>query len=454
MHFDLASVDTGNTAWVLASAALVLLMTPGLAFFYGGMVRSKNVLGMLMQNYVAIGIVSVLWVVVAYSLAFGTNGFGGFAGNLHQFGLGHMTEQVAGYQGPLAQTIPPLVFVAFQLMFAVITPALITGASADRLKFGAFCVFIGVWLVLVYAPIAHWVFSPEGWLFQKGAEDFAGGTVVHANAGAAGLALAIVLGKRLGWKKDPMRPHNLPFTLLGAGLLWFGWFGFNAGSALGANGLAGVAFVNTNTATAAAMLGWIVVEKFRDGHSTTLGAASGAVAGLVAITPAAGFVSPMGSIALGFIAGALCSLAVLLKYKLGYDDALDVVGVHLVGGVAGALLIGFLGSSRATGIGLDGVFYGGGWHLMKLQAMAVGAAVGYSFVATLIIAKVIDLVMGLRLTKDEELEGMDTVLHAETAYDFGGVAAGGFSPGQRAAHSGSPIDVSGAAMAHTEGVQA
>ena len=435
MPFDFAhGVDAGNTAWVLASAALVLLMTPGLAFFYGGMVRSKNVLGMLMQNYVAIGIVSVLWVLIAYSLAFGKNGvFGGFAGDLHQFGLGHMGEQVAGYQGPLAQSIPPLVFVAFQLMFAVITPALITGASADRLKFGAYCVFIGIWLLVVYAPIAHWVFSPEGWLFKKGAEDFAGGTVVHANAGAAGLALAIVLGKRLGWKKDPMRPHNLPFTLLGAGLLWFGWFGFNAGSALGANNLAGYAFVNTNTATAAAMLGWIVVEKLRDGHCTTLGAASGAVAGLVAITPAAGFVSPMGSIALGFIAGALCSLAVLLKYRLGYDDALDVVGVHLVGGVAGALLIGFFGT-KATGIGIDGVFYGGGWHLLRLQATAVGAAVGYSFVATLVLAKVIDLVMGLRLTKDEELEGMDTVLHAETAYDFGGVTAGGFSPGQRTAH--------------------
>src|SRR4051812_42187906 len=433
MPFDFNSIDTGNTAWVLASAALVLLMTPGLAFFYGGMVRSKNVLGMLMQNYVAIGIVSVLWVVLAYSLAFGANGFGGFAGNLHQFGLGHMTEQVAGYQGPLAQTIPPLVFVAFQLMFAVITPALITGASADRLKFGAYCVFIGIWLLVVYAPIAHWVFSPEGWLFQKGAEDFAGGTVVHANAGAAGLAVALALGKRLGWKKDPMRPPNLPFTLLGAGLLWFGWFGFNAGSALGANNLAAYAFVNTNTATAAAMLGWIVVEKLRDGKPTTLGAASGAVAGLVAITPAAGFVSPMGSIFLGFIAGALCSLAVLLKYRLGYDDALDVVGVHLVGGAAGALLIGFLGT-KATGIGLDGVFYGGGWHLMRLQATAVGAAVGYSFVATLVLAKVLDLVMGLRLNKDEELEGMDTVLHAETAYDFGGVAAGGFSPGQRSTH--------------------
>jgi Amt family ammonium transporter len=454
MHFDLTTVDTGNTAWVLASAALVLLMTPGLAFFYGGMVRSKNVLGMLMQNFVTIGIVGVVWVMVAYSLAFGVNGFGGFAGNLHQFGLGHMSEQVAGYQGGLAQTIPPLVFMAFQLMFAIITPALITGASADRLKFGAFVAFVVIWIIAVYAPVAHWVFSPEGWLFKKGAEDFAGGTVVHANAGAAGLALAIVLGRRLGWKKDPMRPHNLPFTLLGAGLLWFGWFGFNAGSALGASNLAAVAFVNTNTATCAAMLGWLVVERVRDGHPTTLGAASGAVAGLVAITPAAGFVSPVGAVLLGLIAGAVCALAVSLKYRLGYDDALDVVGVHLVGGVVGALLIGFLGSTRASGIGIDGLFYGGGWHLLKLQAMAVGAAVGYSFVATLVIAKALDLVMGLRLSRDEEQEGMDTVLHAETAYDFGGVAAGGFSPGQRAATGGPPVGVSAGGAARAEGVQA
>jgi Amt family ammonium transporter len=290
------------------------------------------------------------------------------------------------------------------------------------------------------------VFSPEGWLFKKGAEDFAGGTVVHANAGAAGLAMALVLGKRAGWKKDPMRPHNLPFTLLGAGLLWFGWFGFNAGSALGANSLAGYAFVNTNTATAAAMLGWIVVEKLRDGHCTTLGAASGAVAGLVAITPAAGFVSPVGSIALGLIAGAVCALAVSLKYRFGYDDALDVVGVHLVGGVVGALLIGFLGTT-ATGIGLNGVFYGGGWHLMKLQAIAVGAAVGYSFVATLVIGKVLDLVVGLRITRDQELEGMDATLHAETAYDFGGVPSGAFSPAHRAAAAGGTPALPGAMSA-------
>jgi ammonium transporter, Amt family len=448
-------IDTGNTAWVLASAALVLLMTPGLAFFYGGMVRSKNVLGMLMQNFVAIGIVSVLWVLVAYSLAFSNSGLGGFVGDLHQFGLGHMTQTVAGYTGPLAQSIPPLVFVAFQLMFAVITPALITGATADRLKFGAYCVFITVWLLVVYAPIAHWVFSPEGWLFQKGAEDFAGGTVVHANAGAAGLAMAILLGKRRGWKKDPMRPHNLPFTLLGAGLLWFGWFGFNAGSALGANNLAGLAFVNTNTATAAAMLGWLVVEKLRDGHPTTLGAASGAVAGLVAITPAAGFVSPVGSIILGLIAGAVCALAVGLKYRLGYDDALDVVGVHLVGGVAGALLIGLLGSTRANGgvAGINGLFYGGGWQLMRLQVIAVVCAVGYSFVATLVIGKVIDLVIGLRITPDQEQEGMDTALHAETAYEFGSVTAGTFSPGQRVG-AGPPGPGAGRAALASEGVQA
>jgi Amt family ammonium transporter len=428
MHFDLASVDTGNTAWVLASAALVLLMTPGLAFFYGGMVRSKNVLGMLMQNFVTIGIVGVLWVLVGYSLAFGADGFGGFAGDLHQFGLGHMTESVAGYEGPLAQTIPPLVFMAFQLMFAIITPALITGASADRMKFGAFVAFVAIWLVLVYAPIAHWVFSPEGWLFAKGAEDFAGGTVVHANAGAAGLALAIVLGKRLGWKKDPMRPHNLPFTLLGAGLLWFGWFGFNAGSALGANGLAGLAFVNTNTATCAAMLGWLIVEKLRDGHPTTLGAASGAVAGLVAITPAAGFVSPVGAIFLGLIAGALCSLAVALKYKLGYDDALDVVGVHFVGGLVGSLCVGLFanpdffqkvvaeGAPAETYFTGEGLFYGGGLRLFGEQALANFAAIVWSFVLTFVIMIVLKKTIGVRVEESVEQTGLDLALHRETAY--------------------------------------
>ena len=291
---------------------------------------------------------------------------------------------------------------------------------------------VAVWSVLVYAPIAHWVWSANGWLFSLGAEDFAGGTVVHANAGAAGLALALVLGKRKGWRKDPMRPHNLPFVLLGAGLLWFGWFGFNAGSALAANDTAAVAFTTTNTATAAAMIGWLITEKFRDGHPTTLGAASGAVAGLVAITPACGFVTPLGSILLGLIAGAVCCLATGIKFRFGFDDALDVVGVHLVGGVLGALLIGFLGAA-ATGIGSDGLFYGGGFTQMGKQCAAVGASVDYSFVVTYIIAKVVGLLMGgLRVSEDIESEGLDVNLHAESAYDFSPVGGGSLRQGSTA----------------------
>jgi ammonium transporter, Amt family len=400
------------------------LMTPGLAFFYGGMVRGKNVLGMLMQNYVVIGIVSIMWVLVVYSLAFSNNGpLGGFVGNLHNVGLAHMNEPVPGE----AIDIPTLVFVAFQLMFAVITPALITGSTADRFKFSSFCIFVAVWITLVYAPIAHWVFSPEGWLFKAGTEDFAGGTVVHANAGAAGIALAILLGRRKGWPREQMRPHNVPYVLLGAGLLWFGWFGFNSGSALAANNLAGYAFVNTNTATAAALLGWILVEKLRDGHPTTLGAASGAVAGLVAITPAAGFVSPMGSIGVGLAAGVICCLCTTLKFKLKLDDALDVGAVHLVGGVLGALLIGFFGSKVVNPVGLNGVFYGGGFHLLGLQAKGVGATVAYSFVATLIIGLVLKHTIGIRISAEQELVGMDESLHAESAYDFNALTRGAFS---------------------------
>ena len=338
MPFDFEKLDSGATAWILASSALVLLMTPGLAFFYGGMVRAKNVLGMLMQNFMCMAIVSVLWVLFTYSLAFG--GSNSVIGGFDFAGLQNMTEQVPGYAGPLAQAIPPLAFVAFQLMFAIITPALITGATADRWRFGPFVLFIALWATLVYAPVAHWVFSPTGWLFARGAEDFAGGTVVHANAGAAALAIALVLGRRRGYPGGDFRPHNVPYVLLGAGLLWFGWFGFNAGSALGANNVAATAFVNTNTATAAAILGWLLVEKLRDGKATTLGAASGAIAGLVVITPACGFVSPLGAICLGLIGGAACALATGLKRKIGIDDALDVGAVHLVGGVLGALLIG------------------------------------------------------------------------------------------------------------------
>ena len=416
-------LNGGDTAWVLASSALVLLMTPGLAFFYGGMVRAKNVLGMLMQNFICIGIVSVIWVGFTYSIAFG--GSNSIIGGFHFAGLAHMDQMVPGYgvNGVAAQTIPPLVFVAFQLMFAVITPALITGSTADRWKFGPFVLFVVIWATVVYAPIAHWVFSPTGWLFKRGAEDFAGGTVVHANAGAAAMAVAIVLGKRRGWPRDNFRPHNVPFVLLGTGLLWFGWFGFNAGSALGANNSAGYAFVNTNTATAAAMIGWLIVEKIRDGHPTTLGAASGAVAGLVAITPAAGFVSPMGSMLLGVLAGAICALCTTLKFKLGLDDSLDVGAVHLVGGIFGALAIGFLGDAKV--LGLNGIFYGGGGKLMMKQLEAVGSTVGYSFFATLIIAFAINSVWKMKMTDDDQLEGMDTVLHNESAYESGGLIGGG-----------------------------
>ena len=407
MHFD-----TGDTAWILVASALVQLMTPGLAFFYGGMVRGKNVLGMLAQNYVTMGVVSVLWITGVYSLAF--SGTGKYIGDFHQFGLNHIWQQATGFE---ALTIPPLVFCAFQLMFAIITPALITGGTADRIKFGSWTLFSGLWLIVVYAPVAHWVFSPSGWLFKLGALDFAGGTVVHANAGAAALAVVLVIGKRKGWPKERMRPHNVPFVLLGAGLLWFGWFGFNAGSALGANTLSAFAFVNTNTATGAALLAWLLTEKIRDGHATTLGAASGAVAGLVAITPACGFVSPMGSIIIGFAAGIICCLAVGLKNKFKFDDALDVVGVHLVGGVLGALLIGLFATKMTNSAGANGVFYKGGWTLMGHQAVAVAAVVAYSFVATYILAQILDKTIGLRVNEEAEATGLDLSQHGETAYD-------------------------------------
>jgi len=404
--------NTGDTAWILVAAALVLLMTPGLAFFYGGMVRGKNVLGMLAQNFVTMGVVSVLWITGVYSLAF--SGKGKWIGDLHQFGLNHIWQQATGFE---TLTIPPLVFCAFQLMFAIITPALITGGTADRIKFGAWTVFSGLWLVLVYAPVAHWVFSPSGWLFKLGALDFAGGTVVHANAGAAALAVVLVIGKRKGWPKERMRPHNVPFVLLGAGLLWFGWFGFNAGSALSANTLSAFAFVNTNTATGAALLAWLLTEKIRDGHATTLGAASGAVAGLVAITPACGFVSPMGSIAIGFAAGVICCLAVGLKNIFKFDDALDVVGVHLVGGVLGALLIGLFATKMTNSAGSNGFFYQGGWTLMGHQAVAVLAVVAYSFIATYILAQIMDKTVGLRVSEEAEYEGLDRSQHGESAYE-------------------------------------
>ena len=413
-------LDSGNTAWVLASGALVLFMTPGLAFFYGGMVRSKNVLGMLMQNFFSMGLVSVLWALIGFSLAFGDGGK--FIGNFDMAGLKHIADAkyvLPGYVDDFALTIPPLAFCLFQLMFAIITPALITGAIADRIKFRGWVVFLTAWLVLVYAPVAHWVFSPTGWLFDLGALDFAGGTVVHINAGVAALAAVLVAGKRKGWPNDAMPPHNLPFTLLGTGILWFGWFGFNAGSALGANNLAAQAFLNTNNAAAAAMLGWLIVERLKTGHATTLGGASGAVAGLVAITPCAGFVGGLAPIIIGFSAGIICFLAIQLKFKFGYDDSLDVVGVHLVGGIVGSLMVGLFADTAVNSLGADGLFLGGGGELLGKQAVAVGATMAWSFIISFILAKVIDATIGFRVSADEEAIGLDQTQHAEAAYSFG-----------------------------------
>ena len=413
-------MNTGDTAWVLASAALVLFMTPGLAFFYGGMVRAKNVLGMLMQNFFAMGLVGVLWVLCTFSLAFGPDHHG-LIGDFHFAGLAHLAStstRIPGFTGSAALTIAPLAFVSFQLMFAVITPALITGATADRLKFAGFALFIAVWAVIVYAPVAHWVFSPTGWLAKRGALDFAGGTVVHVNAGIAALAVVIVIGRRRGWPGEAMPPHSLPLTLLGTGILWFGWFGFNAGSALGANGLAAQAFLNTNTAAAAAMLGWLVVERVKDHHPTTLGAASGAVAGLVAITPCAGYVNALASIAIGLLAGAICFAAISMKYRLGYDDALDVVGVHLVGGIIGSLCVGVFATRAVNAAGRNGLIAGGGLHLLLNQLLAVAVTIAFSFTVSLVLAKVIDMTIGLRVTPDEELEGLDATQHVETAYNY------------------------------------
>ncbi|MGA1158435.1 MAG: ammonium transporter [Candidatus Nanopelagicaceae bacterium] len=426
-------LSAGDTAWVLASSALVLLMTPGLALFYGGMVRSKSVLNMMMMSLISIGIVSVLWVIYGFKLAFGYEANSPWYGSFSLSGLGEQVNDLANNGG--IYPIPMLAFAVFQLMFAIITPALISGAIADRAKFFSWAIFVAIWVTVVYFPVAHWVFAfgnkvgddvtGVGFLAGRGVQDFAGGTAVHINAGAAALALAIILGRRIGWQRSPMRPHSLPLVLLGAALLWFGWFGFNAGSSLGANATAGLAFINTQVATAGALLGWILVEKIRDGHFTSLGAASGVVAGLVAITPACAFVAPWAAVVIGLIAGALCALAVGLKYRLGYDDSLDVVGVHLVGGIIGSLAIGFFGSSAVNSLGLDGLFYGGGTALLAKQALGVGLVMAYSFVATLIIGLIIEKTIGFRVESDKELSGVDLSEHAESAYEMGGILRGG-----------------------------
>ena len=439
-------VDSGATAWILASSALVLLMTPALAFFYGGMVRAKHALTMLLQNFTAIGVVSVTWVLIGFTWAF--SGTGKYLGDNHFAFMRHLGDEVPTLGK--AQLIPTLCFVAFQLPFAIITPALITGSTADRWKFGPFVAFVTLWSILIYAPVAHWVFDAYGWLNRSAiepgghffAEDFAGGTVVHINAGAAGLAMAILLGRRRGWPKEQMRGHNIPFVLLGAGLLWFGWFGFNAGSELGADSVASAAWVNTNTATATALLGWLLAEKLRYGKSTALGAASGAVAGLVAITPCAGWVSPIGSLFVGFIAGFACAFAISLKNKFGLDDSLDVGGVHFVGGWIGTLCVGFFSTTGTNSLGNNGILYGGGghfggWNLLLHQFLAAGAVSVFSFVGTLIIGYVINIFVKHRVPEEWEVEGLDTAMHGESAYDWGGVGlTGHLSPTTLATREG------------------
>ena len=418
-------LNSGDTAWVLASSALVLLMTPGLAFFYGGMVRTKSVLNMMMMSFVTIGIVSTLWVFYGYNWAFGYDADSKWIGSFGFENLANLVNTFTNNGG--TYPIPTLAFSAFQLMLAIITPALISGAIADRTKFATWSIFVALWVSLVYFPVAHWVFDfgdkfgeqlrGVGFLAGKGVLDFAGGTAVHINAGAAGLALAIVLGRRHGWRKEPMRPHSLPLVLLGSGLLWFGWFGFNAGSALGANATAALALINTQVATGAALIGWLLFEKFRDGHATSLGAASGAVAGLVAITPACAFVAPWAAVVIGLIAGALCSSAVGLKYKFNFDDSLDVVGVHLVGGLWGCLSIGFFATKSVNELGGDGLLYGGGTHLLGVQAFGALFVMAYSFIVTLIFGFALHKTIGFRVKEDHEIAGVDSSEHLETAYE-------------------------------------
>ncbi|HEU4868306.1 MAG TPA: ammonium transporter [Actinomycetota bacterium] len=406
-------MDTGDTAWILASAALVMFMTPGLALFYGGLVRSKNVLGTIMQSFFALGLVSVLFMMFGYTLAFGTD-VGSIIGGFDFAFL----KDVGAEPFANAPTIPHNVYMIFQMMFAIITPALITGAVAERMKFKGYVMFLALWSILVYSPVAHWVWG-GGWLgFAEGgvaALDFAGGTVVHINAGIAALACIIYMGKRKGYPHDAIRPHNVPMVILGASILWFGWFGFNGGSALGANGLAGTAFVATHLAAAAALLGWLIPEWIQHKAPTTIGAATGAVAGLVAITPAAGYVEPWAAVIIGFAGGLVCYIFVALKPKFGYDDSLDVVGVHFIGGIVGALLTGVFATLAVNEAGADGVLYGNPGQFVK-QLIAVVATIVYSFVASMVILFVTDKLVGVRVNEDDEQMGLDLSQHSETAY--------------------------------------
>jgi len=406
------SINPGDTAFVLLSAGLVMLMTPGLALFYGGMVRAKNVLGTIMHSFFILGMVSVLWVLFGYSLAFGPD-VGGFIGRLDWLGLRGVGQTA---NADYAASIPHLAFMIFQAMFAVITPALITGAFAERMKFSGFVLFTGLWSLLVYSPVAHWVWGTGGWIRQLGAMDFAGGTVVHINAGVAALAAALVVGRRKGFGSDTLVPHNLPLTVLGAAMLWFGWFGFNAGSALAASGLAASAFVVTNLAAATAAVSWAAAEWIHRGKPTTLGAVSGCVAGLVAITPASGFVAPLPAIIIGILAGTLCYGGVLAKWRLGYDDSLDVVGIHAVGGALGAILTGIFASRAINPAGMNGIVFGGAAQVLGVQLVAVIATIIYSFVVSFILLKLVQATVGLRVSEEEEETGLDLTQHSEVGY--------------------------------------
>ena len=402
-------ISSGDTAWLLTSAALVMFMTPGLAFFYGGLVRAKNVVGTIMQSFIALGLVTVLWVLIGYTLAFGPDK-GGLIGGLDFIGLRH----VGAAPSPYAPTVPATAFMVFQLMFAIITPALIAGAFAERMRFSGYLMLIALWSIFVYAPVTHWEWG-GGFLGASGvgAIDFAGGAVVHANAGAAALATAIYLGKRRGYGVDDMTPHNVPFVILGAGILWFGWFGFNAGSALASNALASSAFVNTQLGAAAAIFGWIIPERIRTGKVTTIGAATGAVAGLATITPAAGYVPPLAALVIGLAAGFVCFQAVSVKGRFGYDDSLDVVGVHMVGGVLGVLLTGAFASLAINAAGAAASL-----AQVGKQAVLAAVTVGYSFVATMVILKITDLTVGVRVTDEHEDAGLDVSQHGEVGYRF------------------------------------
>jgi len=415
-------MDSGNVAWILASSALVCMMIPALALFYGGMVGSRRILNMMMMCVGGASLVAVLWALFGYSMAFGNSVGGlGLIGDVTEFpGMGQLLAKDD------AASIPVILFAAFQLFFACVTTALVAGAAAGRMKFGAWMLFAGIWATIVYFPIAHWVFafdsadgsSMGGWIANGiKAIDFAGGTAVHMNAGAAALALALVLGKSSGWPKvEHAKPHSRPLVLLGAGLLWVGWFGFNAGSALSAGQSAAVVFLNTAVAASTGLLAWALVERFRHGAATSMGAASGLVAALVAITPACGAVSPLGALAIGAIAGAVCSLAIEWKFRLGFDDSLDVVGVHLVGGILGTLLIGLFATDKAPN-GVSGLFYGGGFELLGVQALATVTVLAYSFVITWVLAKILDKAMGgLRIKPEDELRGIDLAAHSELAY--------------------------------------